>query len=171
MKNTAHLNYLHRARERRLRTIFLIIAISTILVAFTFGEPVDVVAYTLYTEARGESFEGKKAVASVIQNAAKQKGRSLEAECLKPYRYEGMKQVRKTGNVPQWFVDGQIGAFPDRVAHAQCYYLAKILINGHFEPTSGANMFFSGAKRPYWFKHLASVETIGGHTFGYLENL
>ena len=171
MKNTAHLNHLHRARERRLKTILLIVAISTILAALTFGEEVDVVAYTLYTEARGEGFEGKKAVASVIMNAARQKGRSLEAECLKPYRYEGMKQVRKTGNVPQWFIKGEIGAFPDRVAHAQCYYLAKILINGDLDTGFKANMFFSGNKKPYWFSQLENVTTIGGHTFGYLENL
>ena len=170
MKNMKQANHLHRARERRLKTILLIVAISTILAAFTFGEEVDVVAYALYTEAEGESFYGKQAVASVIQNAARQKRRSYVEEVWTAGRYQGVAKMRPERVAPQWFVNAEMNHVKKLTARAQCYYLAGMMLNGDFHPVGPWNMFHSG-KEPWWLKLCTKTRTIGGHTFGYLKNL
>ena len=141
-----------------------------LLAATAQAADIDVIAYTIYTEARGESYKGKRAVASVIVNAATQKRRTLAQECLKPYRYEGMKHVRNTGEVPQWFVDARISALPDLTARSVSYYLAGMMLRGDFESVGPWNMFYSGSE-PYWSKMMSDSCVIGEHTFGYLENL
>lgn len=47
----------------------------------------DVVAATLYLEARGEGLKGMEMVADVIRNRAIASGKSMSDECLKPYQF------------------------------------------------------------------------------------
>jgi len=147
----------------------IILALVSICANVSLASERDLVAYCIYTEARGETWFGKQAVASVIHNAAAMKGRSYSEEILHPYRYDGVKHIHKSRKVPEWFVTGRIKGNKDLLARAECIFLANQMSYGSYEPIGPWNMFYSG-KEPYWDKFLTDTTVIGGHTFGYLKN-
>ena len=147
-----------------------LILLLTLAALTATATDLDVIAYCIYTEAEGESFYGKQAVASVIQNAAHQKRRSYVEEVWTGGRYEGVAKMRPERVAPQWFVNAEMNHVKKLTARAQCYYLAGMMLNGDFHPVGPWNMFHSGGK-PWWLKLCTKTRTIGGHTFGYLKNL
>ncbi len=128
---------------------------------------IDVLARTIFGEARGEPVEGMEAVANVVLNRVKiaqKKGRywwgnNIIGVCQKPYQFSCWNKndpsYHRLTNVSDkniYFVTSLriarravIGALPDR--------------------TKGATHYHADYVSPYWARGEAPVKTIGRHLF------
>lgn len=103
----------------------------------------------VYGEARGESDEGKRAVAHVVVNRSRKSGKSIQYEASKPHQFAGYKTPMK-----------------DATSKAKCEEIAKSVLEGQStDPTGGATFFYSGSTVPSWAKGKSPCATIGGHKF------
>jgi N-acetylmuramoyl-L-alanine amidase len=133
------------------------------------GLPPDlVVAMTVWGEARGESLEGKKAVASVICNRAMRKSHAghlpfeveLSAVCLAPHQFSCWSDGEFVQQEPDY----------DSSAWLECHEVAKALFESTFRPCTNATHYFSDSiNPPHWAAKMKFVEKIGHHSF-YLES-
>jgi spore germination cell wall hydrolase CwlJ-like protein len=124
--------------------------------------PVDVLARTIYGEARGESKKGKEAIACVILNRVRKKtwyGKTVDDVCLKPWQFscwnkndpnrEKIKAVRVTNLV-----------------FFQCYEIARKAVCGGLEDvTNGATHYHTKSISPKWAKGKSPCAEIGHHLF------
>ncbi len=131
-----------------------------------FLDKVDILARTLYGEARGEGLIGIEAVACVILNrVALSKSRplwwgsSIEEVCLKPFQFScwtpsdvNFCQLTK--------VDEQDALFRlcQRVAQRAAFGVLKDI-------THGATHYHSKAVSPAWARKLTPVYEYGNHLF------
>ena len=108
----------------------------------------DALTRVIYWEARGESDEGKKAVAWTVINRTKKSGKFIKDEATKK---------------------SQFYCFPEEMEQKvkdKCEKIAKDAINGiSSDPTDGATFFYSGNKVPSWAKGLSPCKIIGCHKF------
>lgn len=121
-----------------------------------FG-PLDVVARTLYDETRGESMEGKIAVASIIYNRANGNSNGFSKVSLKPYQFSGWNEsLLPRGTGASW---------------EECLEIARTMFKGTFTPTLPMEYkhFYNPAKaNPKWAYdkgRLREFLTIGHHRF------
>ena len=131
------------------------------------ADEVDIMAKTLFGEARGEGLPGIEAVASVIMNRLKialQKGdywwgKNIHEICLKPFQFscwnpkdpnfEKIKKVTKDSPVFQ-----------------MCKRVAERAMTGFLkDPTNGATHYHTKQSHPAWARHLVPVEELGNHIF------
>ena len=120
--------------------------------------PAQVVASTLFSECRGESLSGQRAVASVIWNRSKAQGKSPEAVCLarKQFSCHNGGYAKASPRNPA-----------ERAILARFEAWEREMQAGTFEPSTGADHYYNPAKAaPSWAKELKNVENIGRHTFG-----
>lgn len=123
-----------------------------------WAEDIDIVAKTIYGEARGQGIEGMKAVASVIWNRANGNISKLKSESLKP------KQFSCWNKGP---------VVPDKKSKVwlECEKIAKSMYSGGFTPiTTGDHYFAYKGKykvknEPYWALNRNPVDTKGDHKF------
>ena len=122
----------------------------------------DIVARTVWGEARGEGPAGWAAVAWVIRNRAARPGwwgRDLRSVCLCPRQFSC------------WNVEdanrAQMTALPDEdpTLSAIRTTVAGVLTGTIPDPSSGATHYHSRAVAPVWAARLAATATIGGHEF------
>lgn len=118
-------------------------------------DSVDVLAATLWDEARGQSFDCKWGVASVIYNRAKGDKKRLIEVVVKPKQFSGWNR----GQLAVTAITAD-----EKMAWADCRVLAKRLLSGNFQPLNDATHFYSGDK-PYWADSMMVVEVIDGVTF------
>lgn len=105
----------------------------------------------VYGEARGESDDGKRAVAHVVINRSKKSGKSIQFEASKPSQFYGYTAA---------------GSMPDANAKKKCQEIAQEALDGKStDPTNGATFFYSGSKVPPWAKGQTACATYGGHKF------
>lgn len=141
---------------------------------YTIVQAANIVARTLFDEARGEGEKGIDAVASVLYNRAAGKAVNLPGVCLKKYQFSkwnGQKnldpknykivvpvQLKKPGK--------------DRDMWSYCQKTAGKLIYGEFKSTIGTkNSYYAHDKvTPNWANKMSDTEKIGNHTFGYLSD-
>lgn len=111
----------------------------------------DVIARTLYAEAEGESYEGKKAVASVIWNRAKSNIGNIVSVIKKPKQFSCWNSgTPKTGKGQAW---------------KDCVSIAKEMSSGSFTPTTNANHYYNPSLcNPSWAKGKKGTD-IGHHRF------
>lgn len=126
---------------------------------------IDIVARTLFGEARGESVLGMIAVAWVIKNRADNPGwwgRSVETVCLKPYQFSC------------WNADDPNAPFlrGNKIIPPREYMLAReaavAVLEGHEpDPTGGATHYYSTSMRkpPKWAASGTKTVQIGRHIF------
>ena len=132
----------------------------------------DILARTLWGEARGESLAGKEAVASVILNRFKKAqgaggrywwGGTIEDVCLKPYQFSCWnendinyrKLIAVDANDPNFAV---------------CQRIARRAVNGLLDDnTNGADHYHALGIHPNWTDSRAPVAEIGRHVFYCLE--
>ena len=127
----------------------------------TNGSEQWVLAATLYDEARGESLQGKEAVASVIWNRHKERKKTLKQICLQPYQFSGWNGKTK--------MPIDITNSKNRKAWEQCWEIAKNMVNGNFTPTINSNHYYNPKlANPKWGKQMKKVKVIGNHRFGKL---
>lgn len=139
--------------------------------ADTKAARIDIMARTIWGEARGESLAGKEAVANVILNRLKRAqqrgsfwwGNSIEEICKKPYQFSCWN-----ANDPNFAkiqnVDDSDPQF------AICQRIARRALNGVLsDNTFGADHYHSTAILPKWALEKIPVATIGHHVFYKLE--
>jgi cell wall hydrolase len=135
-----------------------------------------VLALTIFGEARGEPIEGRIAVASVIRNRvnAKHYGASFRDVCLKPWQFScwlpqgGPQNYETVLAAARQFVrvDGKLG--PDL---RECVWIADGTIADTVrDRVKGATHYatfeiLASAKPPAWAKGFEPVCTVGHHAF------
>lgn len=131
------------------------------------NKDVDIMAKTIYGEARGEVDAGKKAIACVIMNRYKAKkwfsGRTIADTCL--FKVKGSKYH-------QFSCWNEEDPNYKLLKSVNCLYLAEYVdiaekfINGEYKDfTNGCTHYHTKQTSPYWAKgHLPAFE-IGNHLF------
>ncbi len=126
----------------------------------------DIMARTLYGEARGEELPGLVAVAWVIRNRAELGGwwgRDIVSVCLKPAQFSC------------WLLADDNRLAMDRVkvpdpAFLRCLAVSTLVLLGEYEdPTQGATHYYNpdGVKgrEPYWASTMDQTVVVGRHRF------
>ena len=116
--------------------------------AFTYSD-LEALQRVVYCEARGESDDGKLAVAYTVVNRSAKSGKSIEYEATKKYQFcvweKEMTEV---------------------AASLKCKTAANNAINkSKADPSNGATFFYSGNTVPSWAKGQTPCAEIGGHKF------
>lgn len=130
---------------------------------------IDILARTIWGEARGEGYRGMQAVANVIINRykqaqqspakARQFGKTIAEICLKPYQfsvwnrndpnYEKVKNV--TEEDPQFIT---------------AKYIAELAVDSKLpDITNGADHYHTASIAPSWSRGRTAVASIGSHKF------
>ena len=131
------------------------------------ADEVDVMAKTLYGEARGENLSGIEAVACVIMNRHKVAsskgdywwGKTVKEICLKPFQFScwniGDPNFKKIRAVPA-----------DDPVFDMCLRVSQRAMLGFLpDITHGATHYHTKTSHPAWARHLIPVEEIGNHLF------
>ena len=126
------------------------------------GSAVDVLARTLWGEARGESVRGIEAVAAVVMNRVTKGGwwgNSVETVCRKKWQFSC------------WNADDPNRAKLERVTEADrvfrvCLRVARRAVGGGLDdPTRGATHYHVRGLMPDWAKGRDPSAEIGSHLF------
>lgn len=117
----------------------------------------DVVATTIWAEARGEGEIGMRAVASVIWNRSQESGLPPTLVCLK------RKQFSCWNN-------GEPSVDKDSKQWTYAMQLQHEMEDEVFKPLGDWNHYYAHKKcNPKWAKHLMNVKVIRNHTFGTIK--
>ncbi len=127
---------------------------------------VNIISYTLYAEARGESIDGKIAVASVIKTRSKLKKLSLVEVCLQNRQFSCWNDLV---DVPEYYITGKGIQPDDLLARGECYGLAWVLMAGRQKWEHLTHFYNPDKATPDWAYDLRGVRTIGKHVFGYID--
>lgn len=127
-----------------------------------FDNSVDVLARTIWGEARGEGLAGMRAVAAVIMNRVQQGGwwgNTVEEVCKKPYQFScwnpGDPNLHKVQTVTL-----------DNPQFKLAYQVAQQAISGQLnDETGGATHYHTTAITANWADSLTQTGTIGSHIF------
>ena len=112
------------------------------------------VAWTIYNEAKGETYHGKCAVATVIYNRAMTKRKTYQAIVKEPNQFA---YFEPSDDIDNTYYD-------------QCLFLSRKMHNGKFEPLDNWNCFFNPDKcTPYWYKTMTNKSIIDHHLFGVIR--
>lgn len=140
---------------------------------------VNVIARTLYMEARNQGMKGLRMVMSVIWNRAGGDKGQLSEEALKwkqfsCWNYLGEKTSARTAGgysiqFPKGVMNGKGGA--DAQMWDVCQKLAQSAFDGSFTPDNPEwNAYFNPDKaNPDWDKNLKNTEMVGSHKVGTLK--
>lgn len=127
----------------------------------------DVMALTMYGEARGEPIQGIVAVANVIKNRATAWKKTITEICLQPEQFSCWNS--NDPNYPQLI--GLIHAVPND-AFTQCRYIATGVITSQIhDNTRGALNYvtislLNSGMAPSWAKNMKNQVVIGSQMFG-----
>lgn len=127
-------------------------------------------AFTVWREARGESYEGKLAVACSILNRVKRPswwGDSVQSVVTKKWQYSSLTDPK----------DAQLTTWPreDDARWQECMQLALDVINGDVgNPVPGADSYYAAwmdakGMTPKWATQEHFVRQIGNHRFYNLD--
>ena len=136
----------------------------------------NILARTLYMEARGEGDVGLNMVLTVIWNRAGGKAENLADVCLKPLQFSCWNKI--TGKTPSTysiqFPKGAVnGSGKEASSWDVCVNLAKSAIDGTFKPVdSHWNAYYNPNKaNPDWASQLIGAEIVGRHKVGELKDV
>jgi len=121
---------------------------------------VDILARTVYGEARSESWQGKQAVAFVVKNRADKSGRTLAQECQKKWQFSAWNE----GDPNR---DKLLSVTMDNRVYQECLAAALTVICGKAgaDPTEGSRHYHTAGVTPSWSRGKVPVCQIGGHFF------
>jgi len=128
---------------------------------------VDILARTLYGEARGETVRGKEAVACVILNRAKRAkdrggywwGNSIEQVCLKPWQFSCWNESDPNRQKI-------LAVEPGHKVFDTCLRIARRAVSGCLsDPTDGATHYHTERVNPPWSRGKPASAEIGHHLF------
>ena len=127
----------------------------------------DILARTLYGEARGEGLIGLEAVACVVLNRAKLSkernvkwwGRTIKEVCLKPFQFSCWNPEN-----PQ--LEKILSVSENDAEFRLCLRIAKKAITGFLpDITHGATHYHAKSVSPAWARKLAPVFDYRNHLF------
>lgn len=122
----------------------------------------EIVAKTLYGEARGEGYEGQQAVCNVIFNRAQKPcwwGVNPRDVCLKPYQFSCWLPSDPNRSVI-------MEATAENSIYAQCLAIATNAFNSTLlDITGNADSYIVTGTSVAWVKDLTPTATIGHHSF------
>lgn len=143
---------------------------------FNSSNAVNIIARTLWGEARGESEAGKKAVASVLWNRAGQKAENLPKVALRRKQFSCWNSTSMNDRKPEnysYVIPNAARKNPiDKKSWQACLDIAAQLIKGTFKSTVGnANAYYVSnmSNPPAWDADLTGTQNVGSHKFGYLK--
>lgn len=125
-------------------------------------EDIDTAARTIWGEARGERFEGMRAVAHVIKNRAARGGwwgNTPAAVCRKPWQFSCWN-ANDPNNAKLPKLTARDHMFPEALEVAEL-----VLTTDDPDPTGGATHYHTHAVSPKWAAGLTPCAVIGGHRF------
>jgi spore germination cell wall hydrolase CwlJ-like protein len=132
----------------------------------------DVLALTIYGEARGEAVEGKIAVGNICRNRLKTNrwGATYERVCLAPMQFScwtpkgGLSNYIALKTLAQRIMDGHP---PDDDVLDECYWIAAGIQNGAARDNVNKATFYfvTKSKTPAWAISHVPVCVIGAHSF------
>ena len=121
---------------------------------------VDVVARTIYWEARGEGMEGRLAVAAVIMNRSQARGLDLVDTCFQ------FRQFSCWDKLAGWrdpISERDIEIF------RECRLLGWDMALGCHNVMGPWTDYHATRVHPAWSDHMRSVKVIGNHKFGIVK--
>lgn len=126
-----------------------------------WDEALDVMARTVWGEARGEGSEGMRWVAHVILNRVERGGwwgNTVREVCLKPFQFTCWNLGDPNRDKLQAAADA---AFQDAIN-----ICARVLKRVDPDPTNGATHYYAiGGVTPFWAPKLAFIDQVGRHRF------
>ena len=138
---------------------------------YTASQASNILARTLYMEARSQGTTGMDAVASVILNRAGGKAEKMPYVCLKPSQFSCWNDIdnKDSKNYAVKIPKGAAKKGKDQTAWTYCQELAGKLLSENFKSTVGnRNSYHTTAVTPKWDSKMKDKKTIGKHIFGYL---
>ncbi len=128
----------------------------------------DSLARTIYGEARGETTQGKEAVAAVVMNRVRRAqetggrywwGATVEEVCRRPWQFSCWNADDPNRKKLE-------AVTPANKAFQACLRIAGQAIAGKLkDPTGGATHYHAWTIRPTWAKAKTPSAEIGGHLF------
>ena len=152
---------------------------------YTAFQAANIIARTLYAEARNDGEKGMKAIASVIYNRADGKINDFVNVCKKNgyskkykkivYQFSCWGKMTNTEWSPKNFKVKIPKSVKGNAKNETLWKVAKQIaadmLTGNFTPITNANMYYNDKKaNPDWGNQLTSVKYIGSHKFGILKN-
>jgi spore germination cell wall hydrolase CwlJ-like protein len=129
---------------------------------------VQLLASTIFAEARSEGARGMRAVAHVINNRAQagnRFGNGMAGVILKPWQFSAWNKGdpnRKIALNPQKYARSG----NDRAAWADAQTIAREVVEGRsVDPTNGALFYHTRAVKPRWSSSGVGKRVIGRHIF------
>lgn len=129
-------------------------------------EAVRILSYTIYAEARGEPYNGQKAVASVIHTRSRQLHLPMAEVCLQEKQFSCWNSISE---VPSFYGPGKGLKSSDIKARNTCYTLAWLLVSGYGKWDYLTHFYNPAKASPSWRRDMKGVQTIGNHVFGYIR--
>jgi len=126
------------------------------------NDDICVVALTIFAEARGESAEGRLAVASVIWNRAHGHKDMLAEVCLMNKQFSCWNG--KAGENLLNFDESKLGK-KEAAIFQECLKIAQGMMGGKFVPQVTATHYHSKDVKPKWARQMTKVAVIGRHIF------
>lgn len=117
---------------------------------------IDVVAYTIAAESRGEGYRGMLAVANVIQLRASIRRLSFAGVCKQKSQFEVWHEGEPSCSLNGVRSDPQ---------YSVAYQIAKQMIAGNLQQVIVATHFVTKDRYPYWTKGKSPVAVLGNHKF------
>lgn len=131
-------------------------------------------ATNMYFEARGESYEGKKAVAFVTLNRVESsKFPNTICDVVYQAQYSSWWKTHKDRLVPvrhkcqfSWYCDGKSDSIRNTHEYENLYRLAsEIIVGKHQDNTKGAEYYHAYYVEPEWKYSFNETAYIGDHIF------
>ena len=126
-----------------------------------------VLALTVFGEGRGESIEGKVAIANVIMNRLcdKRWPKTIASVCLQPLQFSCWNDEDPNSKVLLRKSKQGTGYDTD-IAWKECLFAARGVINRYVrDNTKGANHYHTKAIKPSWAAKMERTAEIGNHLF------
>ena len=127
-------------------------------------DELEVMALTVWGEARGEGEDGQAAVACVIRNRASCQPRSwwggdIRSVCLKPWQFSVWNEQDPNR-------DKMLGLRPDDPALCRIREICRRVLAGEIgDPTGGCTHYCTQVSRPAWTSGRDPKVTLGRHGF------
>lgn len=122
---------------------------------------IEILARTIYGEARGEHRNGKVAVAWVILNRTKDRRwrKDVMGVCLQPKQFScWLESDPNRQKLRQVQLDDPL--------YRECYSVAmSVCTGGEQDPTDGSTHYHVNTLSPNWSKNKVPVCRIGNHSF------
>jgi spore germination cell wall hydrolase CwlJ-like protein len=149
---------------KTLAATLVLLALSGCAPAMAGDDEVLRVAMTIFAEAKGESLQGKRAVASVIWNRA--------GDAVTSHRYGWSKALNRVCRAPAfscwahgWPKAPRMGKPQEARAWYASYELARQIENKTFAPDLDARHYAERRLRNYWTRTMVVMQTVGNHKF------